>query len=80
MSAQDIEPRVKVIIAEQLNVKDEEVSNQAHFEDDLGADSLDTVELVMKFEEDFDIEISDDDAEKIKTVQEAINYIQAHHK
>ncbi len=80
MSAQDIEPRVKVIIAEQLNVKDEDVSNQAHFEDDLGADSLDTVELVMKFEEDFDIEISDDDAEKIKTVQEAINYIQAHHK
>jgi len=80
MSAQDIEARVKVIIAEQLNVKDEEVSNQAHFEDDLGADSLDTVELVMKFEEDFDIEISDEDAETIKTVQEAISYIQAHHK
>ena len=80
MSAQDIEARVKVIIAEQLNVKDEEVSKQAHFEDDLGADSLDTVELVMKFEEDFDIEISDEDAENIKTVQEAISYIQAHHK
>ena len=80
MSAHDVQSRVKAIIGEQLNVKDEEVSDQANFEDDLGADSLDIVELVMKFEEDFDIEISDEDAEKIKTVQEAVDYIQAHLK
>ena len=71
--------KVKEIIVEQLGVKSSEVSTDASFVDDLGADSLDTVELVMKFEEDFDIEIPDEDAEQIQTVQDAINYIQTHH-
>ena len=70
-----VEERVKKIVAEQLGVKEEEVTNQASFVDDLGADSLDTVELVMALEEEFDIEISDEDAEKIQTVQNAIDYI-----
>lgn len=80
MAAQDVAERVKSIIVEQLGVKEGEVSLEAHFVDDLGADSLDTVELVMKFEEDFDIEIPDEDAEKIQTVQDAIEYIKAHQK
>lgn len=80
MSAVSVEERVKSIIVEQLGVKDSDVSGSAHFVDDLGADSLDTVELVMKFEEDFDIEIPDEDAEKIQTVQHAIDYINAHQK
>lgn len=70
-----IEERVKKIIVEQLGVKDEEVVNNASFVDDLGADSLDTVELVMALEEEFDTEIPDDRAEKITTVQAAIDYI-----
>jgi len=70
-----IEERVKQIVAEQLGVDDAQVTNEASFMDDLGADSLDTVELVMALEEEFDIEISDEDAEKIQTVQDAINYI-----
>ncbi|EGY28467.1 acyl carrier protein [Candidatus Regiella insecticola 5.15] len=70
-----IEERVKKIIVEQLGVKDEEVVNNASFVDDLGADSLDTVELVMALEEEFDTEIPDDKAEKITTVQAAIDYI-----
>ena len=61
-----------------MGVSEGDVSADAHFIDDLGADSLDTVELVMKFEEDFDIEIPDEDAEKIQTVQNAIDYIKAH--
>ncbi len=67
--------RVKQIVAEQLGVEEDQVTNDASFMDDLGADSLDTVELVMALEEEFDIEISDEDAEKIQTVQDAIDYI-----
>lgn len=70
-----IEDQVKSIVAEQLGVKEEEVTNAASFVDDLGADSLDTVELVMALEEEFETEIPDEDAEKIKTVQQAIDYI-----
>ncbi len=69
------EEKVKQIIVEQLGVDEGEVTNNASFVDDLGADSLDTVELVMAFEEAFDIEIPDEDAEKIKTVKDAIDYI-----
>lgn len=72
------EKRVKEIIVEQLGVKPEEVTNEASFVDDLGADSLDTVELVMALEEEFDIEIPDEDAEKIVTVVNATNYIDKH--
>ncbi len=71
-----IESRVKKIIKEQLDVTEDEVTTQASFVDDLGADSLDTVEMVMAFEEEFSIEIPDEDAEKIKTVQDAVDYIQ----
>jgi acyl carrier protein len=70
--------KVKAIIVDQLGVNEADVASDSHFVDDLGADSLDTVELVMKFEEDFDIEIPDEDAEKIQTVQDAIDYINAH--
>lgn len=70
-----IEERVKKIIGEQLGVKQEEVTNNASFVEDLGADSLDTVELVMALEEEFDTEIPDEEAEKITTVQAAIDYI-----
>ncbi|MGI9342919.1 MAG: acyl carrier protein [Gammaproteobacteria bacterium] len=72
-----IEEQVKSIVAEQLGVKEEEVTNAASFVDDLGADSLDTVELVMALEEEFDTEIPDDEAEKITTVQQAIDFIKA---
>lgn len=75
-----IEQRVKEIVMQQLGVKAEEASNEASFVDDLGADSLDTVELVMAFEEAFGIEIADEDAEKITTIQQAIDYIKAHSK
>ena len=71
-----VENKVKKIIIDQLDVTEEEVTPQASFVDDLGADSLDTVEMVMAFEEEFNIEIPDEDAEKIKTVQDAIEYIQ----
>ena len=70
-----IEDRVKKIVAEQLGVKEEEVRSEASFVDDLGADSLDTVELVMALEEEFETEIPDEEAETITTVQLAINYI-----
>jgi acyl carrier protein len=73
-----IEARVKKIIIEQLGVKEEQVTNDASFVEDLGADSLDTVELVMALEEEFEIEIPDEDAEKITTVQQAIDYITEH--
>jgi acyl carrier protein len=70
-----VEQQVKAIVAEQLGVKQEQVTNDASFVDDLGADSLDTVELVMALEEEFEIEIPDEDAEKITTVHQAIDYI-----
>lgn len=73
-----VEERVKKIIIEQLGVKEDQVSLAASFVDDLGADSLDTVELVMALEEEFECEIPDEDAEKITTVQQAIDYINAH--
>jgi len=75
-----VEERVKQIIVEQLGVDEAEVTPNASFVDDLGADSLDTVELVMAFEEAFEIEIPDEDAEKIRTVQDAITYIDQHAK
>jgi len=74
----NIEARVKKIIIEQLGVKEEQVTNEAAFVEDLGADSLDTVELVMALEEEFELEIPDEDAEKITTVQQAIDYIATH--
>jgi acyl carrier protein len=74
----NIEARVKKIIIEQLGVKEEQVTNEASFVEDLGADSLDTVELVMALEEEFELEIPDEDAEKITTVQQAIDYIMSH--
>ncbi|KTC21561.1 acyl carrier protein [Pseudomonas marginalis ICMP 9505] len=73
-----IEERVKKIVAEQLGVKEEEVKNDSSFVEDLGADSLDTVELVMALEEEFETEIPDEEAEKITTVQAAIDYVTAH--
>ncbi|HUX07958.1 MAG TPA: acyl carrier protein [Acidobacteriota bacterium] len=73
-----IEERVRKIIVEQLGVDEEEVTPSAHFVDDLGADSLDTVELVMAFEEEFNLEIPDEDAEKIAKVQNAIDYLKEH--
>jgi acyl carrier protein len=72
--------KVKSIIVEQLGVDEEEVTSDASFVDDLGADSLDTVELVMRFEEEFGIEIPDEDAEKIQSVRDAIAYIEEHKK
>ena len=76
----EIVEKVKQIISEQLGVEEAEVTPSASFIDDLGADSLDTVELVMALEENFDIEIPDDAAEKIRTVQDAIDYIDKHSK
>jgi acyl carrier protein len=73
-----IEKRVKEIIVEQLGVNESEVTPEAKFVDDLGADSLDLVELVMALEEEYNMEISDEDAEKILTVGDAIEYIQSH--
>ena len=74
----NIEEKVKGIIVEQLGVEESEVTPTASFLDDLGADSLDQVELVMALEEEFKLEISDEDAEKLKTVQDAITYITSH--
>ncbi|MDD5404021.1 MAG: acyl carrier protein [Sulfuricella sp.] len=76
----DIELRVKKIVAEQLGVNEAEVKTESSFVDDLGADSLDTVELVMALEEEFDCEIPDEEAEKITTVKQAVDYINAHPK
>lgn len=74
----NIEERVKKIVVEQLGVKEDEVKSESSFVDDLGADSLDTVELVMALEEEFEVEIPDEDAEKITTIAEAVNYINEH--
>ena len=76
----NIEDRVKKIVAEQLGVKLEDVKNESSFVDDLGADSLDTVELVMALEEEFETEIPDEEAETINTVQAAIDYVTANAK
>lgn len=76
----DIEQRVKKIVTEQLGANEADVKNASSFVDDLGADSLDTVELVMALEEEFDCEIPDEEAEKITTVQLAIDYINTHLK
>ena len=78
MSDKPIEEKVKEIIVEQLGVNPEQVTPTASFIEDLGADSLDIVELVMALEEEFNIEISDEDAEKIRTVKDVVTYIEAH--
>ncbi len=77
---ENIEPRVKKIIAEQLGVNEAEIKNDSSFVDDLGADSLDTVELVMALEEEFECEIPDEEAEKITNVQQAVDYVKGHAK
>jgi len=80
MTATNIEAKVKSIIADQLGVGEDEIKMESSFIEDLGADSLDIVELVMAMEEEFEIEIPDDEAENIKTVGDAINYINTHKK
>ncbi len=77
---ENVEQRVKKIVAEQLGVNETEVKSESSFVDDLGADSLDTVELVMALEEEFDCEIPDEEAEKITTVKQAVDYVTAHPK
>ncbi len=80
MSAPNIETKVKSIIAEQLGVSEGEIKIESSFVEDLGADSLDIVELVMAMEEEFDVEIPDDQAENIKSVKDAVDYINNHKK
>ena len=80
MSVENVQERVKNIIVEQLGVEADQVKPEAQFVNDLGADSLDTVELIMALEEEFDIEITDEKAEKIKTVGEAVSYIEENAK
>lgn len=75
---ENVEQRIKKIVAEQLGVSEADVKSESSFVDDLGADSLDTVELVMALEEEFECEIPDEQAEKINTVQQAIDYINSH--
>ena len=77
---ENIEQRVRKIVAEQLGVNEGDIKSESSFVDDLGADSLDTVELVMALEEEFECEIPDEDAEKITTVQQAIDYVTANRK
>ena len=77
---ENIEARVKKIVAEQLGVAEADIKNESSFVEDLGADSLDNVELVMALEEEFETEIPDEEAEKITTVQQAVDYIKAHAK
>lgn len=77
---ENVEQRVKKIVAEQLGVNETEIKNESSFVDDLGADSLDTVELVMALEEEFEMEIPDEEAERITTVQQAVDYVKAHSK
>jgi acyl carrier protein len=76
MEMSPVESKVKKIIVDQLDVTEDELASGASFVDDLGADSLDTVEMVMAFEEEFSIEIPDEDAEKIRTVQDAVDYVE----
>ena len=76
--AADIEPRVKAIIVEKLGVDEADISDDASFTNDLGADSLDTVELIMEFEKEFDMTIPDEDAEQIATVGDAVSYVKEH--
>ncbi|MBW2147474.1 MAG: acyl carrier protein [Deltaproteobacteria bacterium] len=78
MSSNDVEKKVIDIIMRELGVNVEDVKMDSTFVEDLGADSLDIVELVMKFEDEFNLEIPDEDAEKIQTVQDAVNYLQSH--
>jgi acyl carrier protein len=80
MTATNVEMKVKSIIAEQLGVGEDEIKPESSFIDDLGADSLDIVELVMAMEEEFDVEIPDEQAESIKTVKDAVDYINSHKK
>ena len=80
MAATNVEQKVKSIIAEQLGVGEDEIKAESSFIEDLGADSLDIVELVMAMEEEFEVEIPDEEAENIKTVGDAINYINTHKK
>ena len=80
IAMENVEQRVKKIVAEQLGVNEADVKNESSFVNDLGADSLDTVELVMALEEEFETEIPDEDAEKITTVQQAIDYVSSHAK
>lgn len=75
-----VEARVKRIVAEQLGINEDEIKSEASFVEDLGADSLDTVELVMALEEEFGTEIPDEDAEKITTIQQAVDYVESHKK
>lgn len=77
--ANDTAARVRAIIVEKLGVDESEINREASFQDDLGADSLDTVELIMEFEKEFDMTIPDEDAEKIATVGDAIDYVEANH-
>lgn len=77
---ENLEQRVKKIVAEQLGVNEVDVKSESSFVNDLGADSLDTVELVMALEEEFECEIPDEEAEKITTVQQAVDYVKAHSK
>ncbi len=77
---ENIEERVRKIVAEQLGVKEADIKIESSFVDDLGADSLDTVELVMALEEEFECEIPDEEAEKITTVQQAVDYVKGHLK
>ena len=80
MTATNVDAKVKSIIAEQLGVAEDEIKPESSFIDDLGADSLDIVELVMAMEEEFDVEIPDEQAESIKTVKDAVDYINSHKK
>ena len=80
MTSSEILDKVKQITSEQLGVEESQITTEAKFVDDLGADSLDTVELVMALEEEFDIEISDEEAEKLTNVQKVIDYIEKHFK
>ncbi|MFA5011027.1 MAG: acyl carrier protein [Ignavibacteria bacterium] len=77
MTKAEVEAKVKQAIIDKLGVEESKITSEAHFINDLGADSLDTVELIMKFEEEFDIKIPDEDAEKIAKVDDAVNYILA---
>ncbi|NOK34315.1 acyl carrier protein [Corallococcus exercitus] len=79
-NATDVETKIKSIIADQLGVGEDEIKPESSFIEDLGADSLDIVELVMAMEEEFEVEIPDDEAENIKTVGDAVNYVKTHKK